>query len=80
MEMPEDKDTLFGRLAVERGYVAQEQLDEAREAQERGAEAMGVRMPIAQILVSKGLLTKDQAQGLCRNIQDGQGYCAVVNF
>ena len=35
--MPEDKDTLFGRLAVERGCLTQEQLDEAREAQERGA-------------------------------------------
>ena len=35
--MSEDKDTLFGRLAVEHGYVAQEQLGEAREAQAPGA-------------------------------------------
>jgi len=76
--MPEDKDTLFGRLAVEREYVAQEQLDEAREAQERGAEAMGVRMPIAQILVSKGLLTKDQAQDLANAVAVQTGEASIV--
>ncbi|MHC4202535.1 MAG: serine/threonine-protein kinase [Planctomycetota bacterium] len=76
--MPEDKDALFGRLAVEREYVAQEQLDEAREAQERGAEAMGVRMPMAQILVSKGLITKDQAQDLANAVAVQTGEASIV--
>ncbi|MHC5059328.1 MAG: serine/threonine protein kinase, partial [Planctomycetota bacterium] len=79
--MPEDKDILFGRLAVEREYVAhvaQEQVDEAREAQERGAEAMGMRMPMAQILVSKGLLTKDQAQDLANAVAVQTGEASIV--
>ncbi len=36
-DMSEDKDTLFARLAVERGVIAQRQLDKAREVPERGA-------------------------------------------
>jgi len=58
------KSTIVARLAVERDMISQEQLDEMRAAQKAGAEAMGVSVPLAQILVSKGLLTKDQVQEL----------------
>ncbi|MHC5059193.1 MAG: serine/threonine-protein kinase [Planctomycetota bacterium] len=62
--MPVEKDTLFGKLAVERGYAAQAQVDEARAAQEAAAEAAGVTMPLSQVMVGKGMLTRDQAQEL----------------
>ncbi len=61
--MPADKDTIFGQLAVGRGYLSTEQLDEAREDQ-KALSARGLRQTLAQILHSKGLLTKDQVRGL----------------
>ncbi|MHC4249871.1 MAG: SUMF1/EgtB/PvdO family nonheme iron enzyme, partial [Planctomycetota bacterium] len=76
--MPDDRDSLFGQLAVERAFLTQDELDETLEAQERGAEAMGVRMPLAQILVTKGLLTKDQAQELLNAVAVQTGEARLV--
>ncbi len=39
---------------------------------------MGVRMPIAQILVTKGLLTKDQAQELLNAVAVQTGEARLV--
>ena len=60
--MPKENDTIFARLVVEREFITQEQLDEVIAAQKAGAEALGVGVPLGQLLVSKGLLSKDQAQ------------------
>jgi serine/threonine-protein kinase len=76
--VPDDRDSLFGQLAVEREFLTQDELGEALEAQERGAEAMGVRMPLAQILVTKGVLTKDQAQELLNTVAVQTGEARLV--
>jgi len=60
--VPKDTDTIFARLVLEHEFVTQEQLDEVIAAQKAGAEALGVGVPLAQLLVSKGLLSKDQSQ------------------
>ncbi|MHC4251825.1 MAG: protein kinase domain-containing protein, partial [Planctomycetota bacterium] len=62
--MPDTKDTVLGRLAVERGYLSQEQLDEALETQRKAREELGMDQPLVQVLLGKHLLSADQAQEL----------------
>ena len=45
--MSDEKGKVLGRLAVEREFVTQEQLEETLAAQKAGAEAMGVTVPLA---------------------------------
>jgi WD40 repeat protein/serine/threonine protein kinase len=59
----EEKDRLFGRLAVERGYMTAQSLAEAEEVL-AAIEAMGVEQGLAQVAVGKGFVTRDQAQEL----------------
>ncbi|MHC4253655.1 MAG: protein kinase domain-containing protein, partial [Planctomycetota bacterium] len=76
--MGDEKGSVLGRLAVEREVITQEQLDETLAAQEAGAEAMGVTVPLAQLLVSKGFLTKDQAQELLNAVAVETGEARLV--
>jgi serine/threonine-protein kinase len=76
--MPTEKDAIFGKLAVERGYLTQEQLDEALAAQKAGAEATDVAMPLAQLMVGKGMLTRDQAQELVNAVAVETGEAHLV--
>ena len=62
--MAAEKDTIFGKLAVARGYLTGAQLDEARKAQRVMQQQLGVEQPLPQVLIGKGLLTADQAQDL----------------
>ncbi|MHC4200805.1 MAG: serine/threonine-protein kinase, partial [Planctomycetota bacterium] len=62
--MPSLKDTVLGRLAVERGFISQTQLDEAAANQKQLSSEMGIDESIAQILVGKKWLTADQAHDL----------------
>ena len=59
--MPTQRDELFGRIALERGYVAQNHLDEALDVQ-RKAEEIGLPETLSHICVLKKFLTRDQAQ------------------
>ncbi|MHC5055234.1 MAG: protein kinase domain-containing protein [Planctomycetota bacterium] len=76
--MDGEKTDVFGRLAVERELITQEQLDETLAAQKAGAEAMGVTVPLAQLFVSKGFLTKDQAQELLNAVAVETGEARLV--
>ncbi|MHC5058473.1 MAG: serine/threonine-protein kinase, partial [Planctomycetota bacterium] len=58
------KDSVLARLAVERGYLTQEQLDEALETQRKAREELGMDQPLVQVLLGKRLLSADQAQEL----------------
>ena len=60
--MPEKKDTIVARLALERDYLTQEQLDDALETQRKARDEMGMDMPLLQVLQNKHLLTPDQMQ------------------
>ena len=62
--MAQDRDRILARLAVERGYLTDERVTEALEAQRRALEQMGLHHPLLQVLLGKGLLTPDQAQDL----------------
>jgi len=62
--MPNQKDTILGGLAVERGYLTQEQIDEAFEVQRKMHDELGVDQPLEQVLVGKHLLSQDQTQEL----------------
>ncbi|MHC4504345.1 MAG: protein kinase domain-containing protein, partial [Planctomycetota bacterium] len=76
--MPDQKDTVLGKLAVERGYVTQEQLDEALANQRKMHDEMGIDQPIAQILVGKGWLTGDQLKELTRAAAHETGAVRIV--
>lgn len=54
--MGADQDLLFGRIAVNRKYCTQAQLDECLAIQARSRD----RLPIGQILKSEGCITDDQ--------------------
>jgi len=62
--MPSLKDTVLGRLAVERGFISNSQLNEATANQQQLSSEMGIDESIAQILVGKKWLTADQAHEL----------------
>ncbi|MHC4502166.1 MAG: hypothetical protein ACYTFI_02590, partial [Planctomycetota bacterium] len=57
-------DTVLGTLAVERGFLRREQVDEAVEIQRKLRDEMGVDQPLVQVLIGKHWLTADQAQEL----------------
>ncbi|MHC4198776.1 MAG: serine/threonine-protein kinase [Planctomycetota bacterium] len=57
-------DTALGDLAVERGYLTRQQIDEALDIQHKLREEMGVDQPLVQVLVGKHWLSADQAQEL----------------
>ena len=59
----EEKDRLFGRLAVERGYMTAPDLAEAADVL-AAIEGMGVEQGLAQVALGKGFVTRDQAQEL----------------
>ncbi|GAH81734.1 unnamed protein product, partial [marine sediment metagenome] len=65
--MPAKKDTTLGRLAVERGFITQEQFNEALANQHKIREEMGIEQGLEPILVGKKWLTADQVHEL-RNV------------
>ena len=76
--MPAEKDTIFAQLALERGYLTQGQLDEARLAQETAASAAGLSITLAQVCLNKNLLTADQTQDLDREVAVRTGEARLV--
>ncbi|MHC4198865.1 MAG: serine/threonine-protein kinase, partial [Planctomycetota bacterium] len=76
--MPDQKDTVLGKLAVERGFITQEQLDEALANQSKMREEMGIDQPVAQILVGKGLLGGDQIKELTKAVAHETGAVRFV--
>jgi hypothetical protein len=55
--LPEDDPTSIGNLAIERGYITSQDLLEAVMVQQK-------RLPLGEILVEMGKLTKDQLRDL----------------
>ena len=51
----------FGKVAIQLGYITQEQLDESIRAQSAAAKA-GLRKRLGEILIRKGYLTPEQFQ------------------
>ncbi|MHC4506322.1 MAG: protein kinase domain-containing protein, partial [Planctomycetota bacterium] len=76
--MASEKDTALGRLAVERGYVTQEQLDEALDHQRKMHDEFGMDQPLEQVLVGKHLVSQDQAQELRHAVAIQTGEARLV--
>ncbi|MHC4201291.1 MAG: protein kinase domain-containing protein [Planctomycetota bacterium] len=82
--MPSRKDAILGKLAVERGYLTQERLDQAFHVQRKMRDELGMDESLEQVLVGKKWLTADQTQELrhAAAVQTGEarlvaGYEAV---
>lgn len=67
---------LFGYLAVERGYAALPQVNEALREQGRRAEAGAAPPPLGRILVEQGVMTPAQVAEVLR-LQGDEGSAAV---
>ena len=76
--MPDAKDTVLARIAVERGYLTQEALDDALDTQRKARDEMGLDMPLLQVLANKHLLTPDQAQELRNAVAMETGEARLV--
>ena len=75
--MPDPEDILFGDLAVVKGYVTAEQVEECVENQKVMAE-MGVKQRLGDVMVSKGYLTRDAQKDLLREQQRRTGKHIVI--
>ena len=70
--MPENEEVLLGQLAVKRGFISREELEEALSAQER-LKAEGKSKQLGEILTELGLLTEKQAQKLLTEQRERAG-------
>jgi len=75
--MSKERDDLFARIAVERGYITQAQLDEALQTQRAVAE-LGLSENIQHVLVGKGVISHEQIQELENLIAIHTGEVRVV--
>jgi len=76
--MSAPNDELYGRLAVQLGYITQENLAEAVKNQRAMREGMGIEQPLQPILLGKGLLTDVQARDLARAVALETGEKRIV--
>ena len=70
--MPENEEVLLGQLAVKRGFISREELEEALSTQER-MKAEGKSKQLGEILTELGLLTEKQAQKLLTEQRERAG-------
>ncbi|MHC4503852.1 MAG: protein kinase domain-containing protein, partial [Planctomycetota bacterium] len=76
--MASQRDTVLGELALERGYLTAEQLDEAKEDQRKIRDEMGIEESLAQILLGKKWLTEDRANELRKAVAVETGAVRMV--
>jgi hypothetical protein len=57
---PSQEDTILGKLAVERGYLPQERVDQAREIRCKMHDETGTGQPLEQVLIGKHWRIPDQ--------------------
>ena len=70
--MPSEEDILFGKIAIEKGYVTREQVDEALQNQNKMVE-MGLDQPLGEVMVSKDYFSRDILRELTRELQRRSG-------
>jgi len=70
--MPSSEDTLFGEIAVEKGLVTPEQVEECVQAQKVIAD-VGISQPLGQVMLAKGCLTKDALRQITREAMQRSG-------
>lgn len=70
--------SLFGRVALEKGFITEDQLLEARKAQEE-MESRGDFKPLGEVMVNLGLLTSKQAERIAGMQEKVQLVCGVCS-
>lgn len=72
-----DQDVLFGQLAVKRGLISSEELEEALSLQEN-MKGSGSEKPLGELLVELGYVTRKQANRLLRDQQAKTGTTKTI--
>ncbi|MHC5055505.1 MAG: serine/threonine-protein kinase [Planctomycetota bacterium] len=73
--MSSEKDSVFGDLCVQQGYLTPEQLSEVIASQKAAAE-LGMELSLADVLVSKKVITREQREEVMRvaRVQTGEAH------
>jgi serine/threonine protein kinase len=72
-------DRAFGRLVVEREFVTEQQVRESLDAQKLMAR-VGVKKPIDEVMIDKGLITRYQARRLAMLVKEGGRVTEIGGF
>jgi len=75
--MGPDEDALFGEIAIEKGLVSSEQVDECLENQ-KTVTAMGMEQSLGDIVVSKKYITREQQRDVMREVMKRVGRHAKI--
>ena len=78
-QLPDD-DTLFLRAAQRESLLAPEQIEEARELQDKMQEMGLIPKPIGEILRERGCLTRDQAEELNETVEKVKQQFRIPGF
>ncbi|MBN1808473.1 MAG: serine/threonine protein kinase [Planctomycetes bacterium] len=70
--MPENEEVLLGQLAVKRGFISREELEEALAEQER-LKTEDIHKHLGEVLIDLNLLTKKQADRLLEEQRERAG-------
>ena len=70
--MPEKEEVLLGQLAVKKGFISREELEDALRHQEK-LRTDGASEPLGAVLIKLGLLTRKQAEKLLSEQQERAG-------
>ncbi|MHC4502213.1 MAG: serine/threonine-protein kinase, partial [Planctomycetota bacterium] len=76
--MSSERDDLFGKLCVQQGYLTPDALAEARASQATAEEQLGMAMSLADVAVSKKLLTSQQREEVMRLLRVQTGEARTV--
>jgi len=66
-------DKTFGDVAVEKGFITEEQLEEALKIQTDDACSMEERRPVGRILINEGFMTLQQVGEVLDSLEKSEG-------
>jgi len=73
-KMDEKKvDKTFGDVAIEKGFITEEQLEEALKIQTDDACSMEERRPLGRILINEGFMTLQQVGEVLKSLEKSDG-------
>lgn len=69
-KMDEKKvDKTFGDVAMEKGFITEDQLEEALKIQTNEASSTGKRRPVGRILINEGFMTLQQVGEVLKSLE-----------
>jgi hypothetical protein len=76
--MPQKNPKRFGQVAVEKGFLDEEQIHEALEIQAREKEEKGTHRLVGAILVDLGYLTEEQKDEILETMNNRMMYMLAL--